>query len=563
MNRTRALLPVFSLALSVTTLIVCLIGITACQETTTEQKGSRKREHFIQFILLNYSAPHLDKEAAWWQENDTLLSSYSILSANLATQQTHPQQIAVFGGFVNLQQARGFMQSPQWLKHIGKGPQPEVKWLYALDGVYDTIGFSRFMVVTQTIQDYDHWRKCFFKDNALWLKSGLKYRLLFHTIGNSNEITLMLAYSNKQAAADFARSESFMRWLKTAGVISPPQISYMDFIESNHSMNVDIPEQKDKTVDSLETLSLTTNSDCDVFINHKYSRRIITGHIQTVQLPPGSYSLLFLSVANAADSVLLKHTVIYPARCAQSIHVDLQKIVHQRVLLEQSPIFDTTSNWSNLFDMVFIEGGSFQMGSESGYESEGPVHTKSLRSYYLGRYEVTQNQWYKVTGQRPSHFTDCDNCPVENISYYDALKFIAKINSLTGKQYRLPTETEWEYAARGGRESRNYCYSGSNQLNEAGWCLYNSCSETHPVGQKKPNEIGLFDMTGNVFEWCSDWFSYSAYGTNNYFMPNMQWKVIRGSSWSSDTDECRITYRNMDEPDNRGRRTGLRLAHNE
>ena len=147
--------------------------------------------------------------------------------------------------------------------------------------------------------------------------------------------------------------------------------------------------------------------------------------------------------------------------------------------------------------MVYVAGGTFQMGSNSGYDNEKPVHTVTVSSFYMDATEVTQAEYRKVMGKNPSRFSGCDDCPVENVSWHDANEYAKKV----GK--RLPTEAEWEYAARGGNKSKGYSYSGSNDLDAVGWYDNNSRSKTHPVAQKQPNELGLYDMSGNVWEWCS------------------------------------------------------------
>ena len=152
-------------------------------------------------------------------------------------------------------------------------------------------------------------------------------------------------------------------------------------------------------------------------------------------------------------------------------------------------------------EMVFVEGGTFTMGSTI----DKPAYQATLNSFRIGKFAVTQAQWVAVMGNNPSVFQKGDNYPVENVNWYDAQEFITKLNILTGKNYRLPTDTEWEYAARGGSKSKGYKYSGSNNLDDVAWFDDNSGKSTHPVGTKQPNELGIYDMSGNVWEWCSDY----------------------------------------------------------
>ena len=169
--------------------------------------------------------------------------------------------------------------------------------------------------------------------------------------------------------------------------------------------------------------------------------------------------------------------------------------------------------------MVFVQGGTFTMGctDEQGSDcnsDEKPAHQVTLSNYYIGKYEVTQGLWKKVMGNNPSRFSGCADCPVEQVSWEDCQEFIKKLNSLTGKQFRLPTEAEWEYAAWGGNNSRGYKYSGSNDVGSVAWYVGNSGSKTHAVGTKQANELGIYDMSGNVLEWCSDWFDSDFYNSS-------------------------------------------------
>ena len=188
-------------------------------------------------------------------------------------------------------------------------------------------------------------------------------------------------------------------------------------------------------------------------------------------------------------------------------------------------------------NMVYVSGGTFTMGSTSeqgsdAYDNEKPPHSVTLSSYYICKYEVTQALWRAVMGSNPSNFKG-DNLPVENVSWDDCQTFINRLNSYTGRNFRLPTEAEWEFAARGGNYSRHYEYSGSNKIDDVAWYSENSGHRTHPVGTKQPNELDLYDMSGNVWEWCSDWYgSYSSYSQSNPTGPNSgSYRVNRGGSW--------------------------------
>lgn len=219
------------------------------------------------------------------------------------------------------------------------------------------------------------------------------------------------------------------------------------------------------------------------------------------------------------------------------------------------------------YGLVLVKGGSFTMGctSEQGsdcYDWEKPSHRVTLSDFYIGKYEVTQAQWKAIMGTNPSNFSNCDLCPVEQVSWEDIQEFLRKLNAKTGKKYRLPTEAEWEYAARGGSQSRGFKYAGSNSLDEVAWYIDNSGSKTHPVGGKRANELGLYDMSGNVWEWCQDW--YGDYSSNTQTNPSGavsgSYRVLRGGSWYGSARDCRVSFRNLNTPTNRNGNVGFRLA---
>ena len=238
------------------------------------------------------------------------------------------------------------------------------------------------------------------------------------------------------------------------------------------------------------------------------------------------------------------------------------------------------------FEMVYVEGGSFDMGatSEQGsdvYDSEKPVHRVTLSDYYIGKCEVTQELWEAVMGSNPSLFKGSQN-PVERVSWNDCQNFIKKLNSLTGRMFRLPTEAEWEYAARGGNKSRHYKYSGSDNIDDVAWYwknsgdrylqgtdsdwdadkIINNNGRTHAVGTKTANELGIYDMSGNVREWCSDWSGgYSAGAQTNPQGPSSgSFRVLRGGSLDSRAGYCRVSNRYNYDPDYGYFNFGLRLV---
>ena len=220
-------------------------------------------------------------------------------------------------------------------------------------------------------------------------------------------------------------------------------------------------------------------------------------------------------------------------------------------------------------NMVYVEGGTFMMGAtaEQGsdaWDREKPAHQVTLSSFSIGQYEVTQEEWEAVMGNNPSEFKGSKR-PVERVSWDDCQEFIRKLNAMTGKYFRLPTEAEWEFASRGGIKSQGCKYSGSNNPNSVAWYADNSGNTTHDVGQKSPNELGIYDMSGNVWEWCQDWYdnnySSSSPQTNPMGPSSGSVRVVRGGSWIHNAFYCRLSFRNYFNPDFRFNLLGLRLAH--
>ena len=237
-----------------------------------------------------------------------------------------------------------------------------------------------------------------------------------------------------------------------------------------------------------------------------------------------------------------------------------------RLVLAKDNDFRTIRVGNSYFDMSFVKGGTFMMGSDApnAEADEQPVHKVSLSDYYIGQTEVTQHLWQAVmgSGNNPSA-TKGNNLPVTNITWNEAQTFVERLCELTGMRFRLPTEAEWEYAARGGQKSKGYTYAGSDDIDEVGWYNGNSSNKTHAVGQKQPNELGIFDMTGNVWEYCSDWhMPYSAQAqTNPTGAATGEKHVLRGGCYHYDSKNCTNTNRHSYyTPDKGGASTGLRIV---
>jgi formylglycine-generating enzyme required for sulfatase activity len=218
-----------------------------------------------------------------------------------------------------------------------------------------------------------------------------------------------------------------------------------------------------------------------------------------------------------------------------------------------------------MVDMVEITGGTFSMGdAASRYMDEKPALMVQLPTFYLSKYEVTEAEWFAVMSNYPvgSSAGNCATCPIRMVSWQDAQNFIGKLNAMTGQNFRLPTEAEWEYAAKGG-QAGNMRYAGSNEPDVSGWYERNAAGKVHPVGQKSANEFGLFDMTGNVREWCSDLYHEKAYdkNSNTQFEKGTQ-RVFRGGSWDDEAEYCRNAVRAREYPHYRDERIGFRLAQN-
>ena len=238
---------------------------------------------------------------------------------------------------------------------------------------------------------------------------------------------------------------------------------------------------------------------------------------------------------------------------------DLVKLKTSKPIIETPKIIIDNDSFSN--QMVKVEGGTFMMGSNDS-KSTQPIHKVTVPTFYISKYQVTQKQWQEIMGNTPSHFKG-ENRPVENVSWNDTQDFIKKLNQRTGKKYRLPTEAEWEFAARGGNYSKGYKYAGSNNIDEVAWYHTNSYKlgkehrnyGTNPVGIKKSNELGIYDMSGNVWEWCEDtWYDNYQNAPKNgaaWMAENESRRVLRGGSWNYFVNYCRVADRLRDSPTTR------------
>ena len=293
----------------------------------------------------------------------------------------------------------------------------------------------------------------------------------------------------------------------------------------------------------------------------------------------GDYDVVLTKPGYASVS----QRVTVSENASASVDVKMQKGEMKNSQIDESALsvsaINLTPNWSAsvtpsqravleklIANMVKVEGSTFTMGAtpEQGndaYEYERPAHQVTLSDYYIGRYEVTQKEWQAVMGDNPSKFYG-DNLPVDYVSWNDCQDFINKLNQLTGLKFRLPTEAEWEFAARGGKQSKGYKYSGSDNAKNIAWYEKNSGSKPHQVGTKEPNELGIYDMSGNVGEWCGDWYGrYSSSAQTNPTGPSSgSGRVLRGGGWGYDAGRCRVSNRFSFYPSGRYAYIGFRVV---
>lgn len=383
-------------------------------------------------------------------------------------------------------------------------------------------------------------------------------------------------------------SESIRREILMAGMYELIDRSNMDKILSEHKFQASGCVSSECIVEAGQLLGVG---------------KIVTGSIGLV----GKTYYLSLSIINV-ETGRIEQSSEDRCKCEMDDLIDSTKRLVKQLLAEKAKEIKTvqeakkTAEKKDPIDMefVFVKGGCYQMGnSEGGFFSgeadEKPVHEVCLDDFYMGKYEVTQGQWKAIMGKNPSHFKDCgDNCPVENVSWHDVNGFISKLNKKAGDDiYLLPTEAEWEYAAKSGGKNEKWAgTSNETELNDYVWYSKNSGSKTHPVGQKKPNGLGLYDMSGNVLEWVRDGYYHKAYTTHeknnpvykisdfHFFeskvsspvssQPNptqsgmalqsVNQCVLRGGSWDDKQNHIRTSVRFNDSPSNTHKTYGFRLV---
>lgn len=375
-----------------------------------------------------------------------------------------------------------------------------------------------------------------------------------------------------------------------AGLLSLPQgnhkiriqrSGYIDVEETiniqNNMVSLSYSLKKNKNIKEIHAVPVRIFTKASkIFKNNK---RISDWHKSgdMVMMMPGMYEITdnhgkweMIEVTTIPIDVFLDDTdpmtvLSNKENVNESVAITLKKDEPKKTFTVDSVSKETFTVNGVSFTMIRVDGGTFTMGatSEQGSETDSdeiPAHQVTLSTYSIGETEVTQELWQAVMGYNPSKYKGATR-PVERVRWDECQTFISKLNSLTGMNFRLPTEAEWEYAARGGNKSQGYKYSGSNTLNNVAWYTNNSGSETQPVKQKSPNELGIYDMSGSVREWCQDWYgSYSSISQKNPISSSGSGHVIRGGSWFDFAGYCRVSYRLSGATDSWGDLLGFRLA---
>ena len=387
---------------------------------------------------------------------------------------------------------------------------------------------------------------------------------------------------------DYGRHGDITSWLQENGYLEYAEgmkaidsgLGDADFIKAMSKVlsgeeSVAIDKKPYRECFSIEEVLIERKGDkAEVILSIKVHKGVNESYEIKVSSNWGTKGELF-NPNEHEESKLVKKTIEYNRRAGKgefgevSVEVEGDKIDVKDDALKGNQTF-TVKGVS--FTMIAVEGGPFQMGAQSSnsggdnydsdaFDDENPVHSVTLSDYYIGETEVTQELWEAVMGSNPSYFKGRRR-PVEQVSWNDCQTFIKKLNQLTGKDFRLPTEAEWEYAARGGNKSKGCKYSGSNTIRNVAWHDGNSNNKTHDVKTKQANELGIHDMSGNVREWCQDWYgSYSSGSQTNPNGPSSgSSRVLRGGSWGNYARYCRVSNRFYLNPGNRDNYYGFRLV---
>ena len=365
----------------------------------------------------------------------------------------------------------------------------------------------------------------------------------------------------------------------------PLMVTFADYdierLESNRTYVLTLLSNNLQQAQQSQTLTIKyMPTNATVLVDNKMVKG--TNGVAQTTLPVGQHSFVVVCDGYESEEGMVKLKASAPSNIQITLTKEAvaiqQNIVSQPAVAQQPVVQAPIANSDNItipvkdgisIDMVRVEAGTFTMGAtaemKNTEDSEKPTQRVTLTNdYYIGKYEVTQALWQAVMGDDPSYFKG-DNLPVEAVTWDDCQEFIVNLNRITGKTFRLPTEAEWEYAARGGNKSRGYQYSGSNYPSDVAWFWDNSGFDTHAVGTKQPNELGIYDMTGNVCEWCQDW--YGAYSSSSQVNPtganSGSYRVIRGGYWGYDASYCHSSHRTYASPGSRDISLGLRLVLSE
>ncbi len=364
----------------------------------------------------------------------------------------------------------------------------------------------------------------------------------------------------------------------------PLMVTFADYdvekLESNRTYVLTLLGNSQQQAQQSQTLTIRyTPSSATVLVDNKMVKGK-HGVAQTT-LPVGQHSYIVACNGYESEEGMVKLKASAPSNLQITLSKEAmatRNTVAQPTVAQQPVVLATVTNSDNIsipvkdgisIEMVRVEAGTFTMGAtpemENPLDDEKPAHQVTLTNdYYIGKYEVTQALWKAVMGNNPS-YSKGNNLPVERVSWDNCQKFISKLNRITGKTFRLPTEAEWEYAARGGNKSRGYQYSGSSNLSDVAWYEDNSGNKIHNVGSKQANELGIYDMSGNVHEWCQDW--YDKYSNSSKVNPtganSGSYRVSRGGGWANSAGLCNSSSRVNETPGNRSGSLGLRLVLSE